>query len=272
MDRDTRLAERGVQCTTQSIQQVHRATTRQSNLEVFSSISLVENPWATSVDNVGVTSSTEMEDPRRRHTFPDQNPRQAPLSPVSTNSPTPQDFRGFCKGAYYLQVGLKSDGVKLRNQSVSFSGEKYFYACSNSKCCFEVPACKTGKAWDFANTVFGSKYGVEFRWSFLAKSHCEQSKAKNRSFLYRYVICALRNPEAPVLGGANSLTEHVAQHRDEQFPTDGRFLIDVEDFDLHFVADDVRQDTENLSSRLSLSTLPEGSLWSMSDDSNPWER
>jgi hypothetical protein len=49
-------------------------------------------------------------------------------------------------------------------------------------------------------------------------------------------------------------------------------LIDGEDSDVHFVADDVSVDTKSFRSRLSISTIQEGSLWSMSDDDNPWER
>ena len=68
------------------------------------------------------------------------------------------------------------------------------------------------------------------------------------------------------------MIEHVGQHRHEEFSTEGRVLIDGEDFDVRFVPNEARADAESLRSRLSISTIQEGSLWSMSDDDNPWER
>jgi hypothetical protein len=239
---------------------------------MFSSISLSDNPWASSTDRPIAASPVDVDTPQIKNTDLVQNHHQSSLSPVSTKALAPQDFRGFCKGAYYLQVGLKSDGMKLRNQSRSFTGENHYFACSNSRCCFEAPAYKAGKIWDFVNTPMGPRHGVEFRWSFLAKSHIEQSKVKRRNYRYRCIFCALQNSEAPVLEDVNVLIEHVARHRREELPTEGRMLVDGDDFDIHFVADNAPVDAGSLRSRLSISTTQEGgSLWSMSDDGNPWE-
>ena len=272
-DRDTRPTEKEEPPTAQSIpQDFSRPQQGLLDSGTFATISLTDNPWAANIDRPMQVSPTEMGKPRRRYTNSDQRPQQANMSPASTNSTTPQEYQGFCKGAYYLQVRLKSDGMKLRNQSGSFTGEKYYYACSNSKCCFEAPAHKIGKVWNLADTVYGPKPGVKLRWSFLAKSHVQQSTVKKRDFQYRCIFCAIQGFDTQVFEGVNSLIEHVAQHRHDKLPTGGRVIVDGEDFDIHFVADDVPVDTESLGSRLSISTIPEGSLWSMSDDGNPWER
>jgi hypothetical protein len=270
---DSRRVETGAHLAAQSVLQNLRPSQQgQYNSGMFSSISLSENPWASSTNRPIAASRTDVGTLQIRNTDLVQNHRQSGLSPVSTKALTPQDSGGFCKGAYYLQVGLKSDGMKLRNQSCSFTGENRYFACSNSRCCFEAPAYKAGQIWDFVNTPMGPGHGVKFRWSFLAKSHIEQSNVKRRKYRYRCIFCALQNSKAPVLEDVNVLIEHVARHRREELPTEGRVLVDGDDFDIHFVADNAPVDAGSLRSLLSISTNQEGgSLWPMSDDGNPWE-
>lgn len=121
-------------------------------------------------------------------------------------------LENYCKGAYYLQVGLQKDGMKLRNQSIGFQGEGYYFACCSSKCAFEGPACRKGKEWGFDDTV-RSSHGVNFRWSFLAKSHVAQSKVKGRMYHYRCIFCVLQGHDAPFYVGITAFLEHVSQHR-----------------------------------------------------------
>jgi hypothetical protein len=269
--RDSRLVGKDVQPLASSMPQ-DPGKPQQGQLKsgMSASVSLGPDPLAMSMERGMRTNPDEIEKPRRRYTNQDRAALDANLSALIDDEPIAQAFRGFCKGAYYLQVRLKSDGMKLRNQSGSFLGEKYYYACTNSKCCFEAPAQKAGKVWDLASTVFSPRNGVKFRWSFLAKSHIEQSKVKKRTFQYRCIFCALRNPESPILKGVNSLIEHVAQHRREELSTEGRVLIDGDDFDIRFVADDVPVDTASLGSIHSISPMQGGSLWSTDIDDNPW--
>lgn len=163
--------------------------------------------------------------------------------------------------------------MKLRNQSGSFQGEGYYYACSNSKCCFEAPARKINKEWNFPDNVHGPSHGVKFRWSFLAKSHIEQPKAKRNKYQYRCIFCALQFPDAPILQGINSLLEHVSQHQNGQLRTENRVILDSADYDLQFVADGEPADTASLGSGLSCSPIQEKPPWSEPDDDdsvNPW--
>lgn len=107
---------------------------------------------------------------------------------------------------------------------------------------------------------------------FSGKESCRAIKGEEAEFQYRCIFCGLQTSETPVLEGVNSLIEHVAQHWHEELPTEGRVLVGGDDFDVHFVAGNVLVDADSLRSRLSVSTIHEGSLWSMSDDGNPWER
>jgi hypothetical protein len=269
--RDSRLVKKEVQPLAWPMpQDSGRPQQGQLKSRRSASVSLGPDSLDMGVERIMRTSPEEVQSSGRRYTNQHRTALDANLSSLVDNEPITQAIRGFCKGAYCLQVRLKSDGMKLRNQSGSFLGEKYYYACSNSKCCFEAPAQKGDKVWDLASTVFGPRYGVKFRWSFLAKSHVEQSKVKKRNFQYRCIFCALRNPESPILEGVNSLIEHVAQHQREELSTEGRVLIDGDDFDIHFVADDMPVDAVSLGSSHSISPIQSGSLWSTDLDDNPW--
>lgn len=246
----------------------HTELGRSSTLE---SLSTSYGSAVGSTPNTTWRDSTETGNYGKRRVSTQERPGQ-PLHPSTTfptQPPTPGDYQGFCKGAYYLQVNLKKDGIKLRNQSGSFQGENFYYACSSSKCCFEFPARKFGKEWGFDDKVYGPRHGVQFRWSFLAKSHVEQAKARNQKYQYRCIFCALHNVDNPVLQGINSLIEHVSLHQDEQVLTQGRVTVDGDDFDVQLRADGQHADTESLGSQISSSPIQEVPSWSASDK-NPW--
>jgi len=154
-------------------------------------------------------------------------------------------YGGFCKGAYKLQVGLK-DGLKLRNQSGSFQGEGYYWACGSSKCAFEGLACKEGKEWTFDDSIHRS-CGVRYRWAFLAKSHIAMSKAKNGIYDYRCVFCVFQGQESPVFRKTKVLIEHVSSHRGQSLDDgilrrtnciDLRQAADEEEFDINLTPAD----------------------------------
>ncbi|KAI9810878.1 MAG: hypothetical protein M1827_005737 [Pycnora praestabilis] len=131
---------------------------------------------------------------------------------VTTLPSSENGYGGFCKGAYYLQVGLRKEAVKLRNQSVSFQGEGYYWACASSKCAFEGRAIKKS-GWVFDDTVRTS-HGIRYRWSFLAKSHIVPRKVQLRTCRYRCIFCASTSVEggAPLFQKVADLMEHILQH------------------------------------------------------------
>ena len=237
--------------------------------------SLIRNPWAST--SGGNADESNRFPPQRKSSQPSvpiqhsiQHSRTSSTPKSSISSP-PNDYAGFCKGAYYLQVRLRNDGVKLKNGSSSMTGENYYYACSSSKCCFEGRAVKTSKGWDFDHTMHLDPNGLVYRWSFLAKSHVSQGSAKYRRYQYRCIFCALGGADAPSFHGIAALLEHVSQHRNDELGSD-RVIMDTGHFDLKFLEGDQPADVQSLRSSLDVSLdVQEDATWSeISDDHNPW--
>lgn len=123
---------------------------------------------------------------------------------------------GYCKGAYLLQVGLKKESMKLRNQPSGITGQSYYWACCSSKCCFEGPAVQAGKSWDFEEQVWTSS-GVRFRWSFLAKSHVPTKKTKGKLFDYKCIFCEAHKKSSDVYKGIREFMAHIVEHNREDW-------------------------------------------------------
>lgn len=162
--------------------------------------------------------------------------------------PLPEnDYGGFCKGAYYLQVGLKRDGVKLKNSSTAKTGEGWYWGCRNRDCVFEGPSCKIGKEFFFDDTVREFKSNgmllMRYRWSFLAKSHVAIRKTKERIFDYRCIFCVLQGIAAPSITKKRPFLEHIAEHQTQHLDQsilrktlciNDRMARDDEYFDVNF--------------------------------------
>ena len=162
--------------------------------------------------------------------------------------PLPEnDYGGFCKGAYYLQVGLKGDGVKLKNSSIAKTGEGWYWGCRNKHCVFEGPSCKIGKEFFFDDTVREFKSNgtllMRYRWSFLAKSHVAIEKSKDKIYSYRCIFCVLQGIKAPAITKKRPFLEHVAEHQTQRLDEstlrktlciNDRMARDNEYFDVNF--------------------------------------
>ncbi len=133
----------------------------------------------------------------------------------SSTTRTQNLYGGFCLGAYKLQVGFPGEGFKLRNQSVALTGQSQYWACANSHCVFDGPARKMDRSWGFS-TVIKVAFGVQYRWTFLAKSHIALPKSKNREFDYQCPFCvAQRQPPGPYRT-VHAFMEHVSTHRGQE--------------------------------------------------------
>lgn len=153
-----------------------------------------------------------------------------------------KNFDGFCKGAYKFQVGLIQEAMKICNQSISGTGQSFYWACASSKCCFEGPAVKVDKAWEFDNTVRTSQ-GIRYRWTLLAKSHVAMSRVKNHAYDYQCLFCVKQNQPAIIYSGDRTFLEHISTHRGQP-PSllkhekisckNGRIFPDHEVFDVNF--------------------------------------
>ena len=125
------------------------------------------------------------------------------------------DYGGFCKGAYYLQAGLKDDGVKIRNNSIAKTGESWYWGCQNKHCVFEGRACKIGKDFFFDDSIREYRRDsitlIRYRWAFLAKSHVAIKKSRERTCNYRCIFCVLQGRSARVIAKIAPFLEHVAE-------------------------------------------------------------
>ena len=156
-----------------------------------------------------------------------------------------QDYAGFCMGAHLIQLG--EDGMKIRNQSVSFTGQNNYWTCSNSMCCFEGPAVpkdvnkKTSFGFD---EDIQEAYGVKYRWSFLAKSHTTIGNSK-AGYEFQCVFCVGQGAPPFRVKGDRKFIQHVSTHQG-QTPNElkmppfkyiiGRQASDWENFDVNLVA------------------------------------
>ena len=146
---------------------------------------------------------------------PSRHSMSSPPSSVSVHAPQAR-HNGYCKGAYFLQVGLKKESMKLRNQPSGITGQSYFWACCSSKCCFEGPAVRAGKTWEYEENVWTSS-GVRFRWSFLAKSHLPTKRVKERKYEYKCMFCEAQKKSSDVYKGIREFMMHVAEHGGERW-------------------------------------------------------
>ena len=167
------------------------------------------------------TDGTQLSENRSLSQDSDCNGSVSPPNPQSrpplesSNTGTQNLYGGFCLGAYKLQVGFPDEGFKLRNQSVALTGQSQYWSCANSHCVFDGPARKMDKVWGFS-TVIKVAFGVQYRWTFLAKSHVALPKSKNREFDYRCPFCvAQRQPPGPYRT-VHAFMEHVSTHRGQE--------------------------------------------------------
>ena len=175
---------------------------------------------------------------------PSQN---TPLSsPPSSTSIEASQARhgGYCEGAYFLQVGLKKESMKLRNEPSGIICQRYFWSCCSNKCCFEGPAVRFEKAWIFEEHIWTTS-GVRFRWSFLAKSHVPIKRTKNKKFHYKCMFCEPQKKTSDVYRGIREFMNHVAEHNGAAFQAlplhnvqvvHGREAEGDEVFDINFTA------------------------------------
>ena len=161
-------------------------------------------------------SSTEATQLSENRSLSQDSDRDGSVSQLESSTTGIQNlYDGFCLGAYKLQVGFTDEGFKLRNQSVALTGQSQYWACANSHCVFDGPARKIDKGWGFS-TVIKVAFGVQYRWTFLAKSHVALRKSRNREFDYQCPFCvAQRQPPGPYRT-VPTFMEHVSTHRGQE--------------------------------------------------------
>ncbi|MCJ1262999.1 hypothetical protein MMC22_002869 [Lobaria immixta] len=180
------------------------------------------NPWAiqrspspSQGSQASFSSSSQRRIPTSTLEFVMSNPSKSPkdLLPCEGNN-----FAGFCKGAWRLQIGDKKKAMDERQRPGGIYNANRYWQCS--KCKFEgrmVIRDKKIKGYD--TRVFTTE-GVQFRWEFLFKSHVE-SREDTRNPLqanFGCIFCCAEGRGTPTFGGIHSFMTHLQEHRD-RLPT-----------------------------------------------------
>jgi len=208
----------------------------------------------------------------------------APL-PVSDN-----EYLGFCKGAVKLQNGEKDAMKKCKDiigDPYSRSGTTQqtiaYLGCCSSKCCFRSHI-RMEAVWDRVFTV--ERYGLKFRWAFLAKSHVAQKVAKDKMYTFKCIFCVYAGENPPVFHGTDLYMDHVSTHRGlagevvlyKAGCISGRICDDSEKFDINLfppdTADGQAVDSHMLSDDLMGMTIQSNRESSANDSmfsaNEPW--
>ena len=98
-------------------------------------------------------------------------------------------------------------------QNLAMYGENWVLKCSSSKCKFGKQARNSKTREQVDNAVY-SRNGVEYRWLFLAKSHCTQNVASS-AFPFVCLICQLLSGDPKQYYGPDELFEHIAEHQED---------------------------------------------------------
>ena len=134
--------------------------------------------------------------------------------PASVPLPNPgNDYLGFCKAAWQLQVGDRS-ALKKTKQSSLGSSTTYWLCCTGPKCQYnaeiETSAIGTWESIDLRH----QKRGVAYRFAFLAKSHVRQNKVAAGQALYKCQFCSFLGMHTPIIQGTEAYIDHVSRkHR-----------------------------------------------------------
>lgn len=154
---------------------------------------------------------------------------------TSTNTgllrlPTSQNnYLGLCRGGTDFARGDE----KAFTEEVEWAfGKVPFLLCSY--CAF---SCKVSRS-----KIWETRYGVRFRWAFLAKSHVLQTKVKQELHTYKCVFCAYSGIDSPAVQGEDAFLEHIASHRGVEYAgamlertrcVNDRYAHDDEDWDIN---------------------------------------
>lgn len=145
---------------------------------------------------------------------------------VSHMSVSPKDllpseanqYAGFCKGAWRLQIGDKKKAMDERQRPGGMYKANSYWQCA--KCKFEgrmVMIDRKRKGFD--TRVFMTE-GIQFHWEFLFKSHVESKDGHPDPLRATFgcIFCCAEGRGTPTFGGADSFMTHLQEHRD-RLPT-----------------------------------------------------
>ena len=123
------------------------------------------------------------------------------------------DYAGFCKGAWRLQIGDKKKALQERSRPGSMYNMNNFWKCT--KCNFEGRMTKDAKGKKVYDRRIFTINGIYYRWEFLFKSHVHMKDTVRdpHASTFGCIFCCGEGRVTPIFGGIQSFMAHLQEHR-----------------------------------------------------------
>lgn len=174
-----------------------------------SSSSLKSHPSVSSASHYSRTTSGSFD-------APPPHPSAAARISLDVKDLLPNEanqYAGFCKGAWRLQIGDRKKAMMERQRPVGLYSATPYWQCS--KCRFEGRLVHDKKRAGYDTRVMIAE-GVQFRWVFLFKSHVKSRDDMRDPMQASFgcIFCCAEGRGTPTFGGVRSLMAHLQEHRD----------------------------------------------------------
>jgi hypothetical protein len=121
-------------------------------------------------------------------------------------------YGGSCKYAFLT----RENGPKgnLEAQNTNMYSENWVLMCKSQKCKFQKQA-RDVKTKDQIDEKTYSCHGIQYKWIFLAKSHCAQPLVSS-DWPYVCLICQYLNHDPKKFSGHERLFQHISTHEEAE--------------------------------------------------------
>ena len=131
------------------------------------------------------------------------------------------NFGGFCKGAWRLQIGDRKKAMDDRQRPGGMYNKNTYWKCT--KCDFEGRMAKDVKGQKSTDSRVVHADGILYRWEFLFKCHVPMKDGGSPlASSYGCVFCCAEGRGTPIFGGIPSFMTHIQEHRER--PPSGEIL------------------------------------------------
>lgn len=176
-------------------------------------------PSSSSVRSHPSASSTSHYSQKTSGSFDVSPPHPSPAARISLDvkdllPAQANQYAGFCKGAWRLQIGDKKKATMERRRPGGLYSATPYWQCS--KCRFEGQMVHDNKNRAGYDTRVMIAEGVQFRWVFLFKSHVKTRDNMQNPMQASFgcIFCCAEGRGTPTYGGVRSLMAHMQEHRD----------------------------------------------------------
>lgn len=131
------------------------------------------------------------------------------------------NFGGFCKGAWRLQIGDRKKAMNDRQRPGGMYNKTTYWRCTS--CDFEGRMTKDVKGQKCTDSRVVNADGIHYRWEFLFKCHVPMRDGGSPlASSYGCVFCCAEGRGTPIFGGIPSFMTHIQEHREQ--PPSGEIL------------------------------------------------